>query len=155
MRSETVIGNCKDTWKNLPAIITKLVLQNQFVFDYLKYEILRAEINYGIVKKKSQVLWDEKFQAPDIIKLGALAGIVGEMVNLGSTRRGIEAGGFDANEWTIQPDCVYLPGYLSSDEASTLNKMGKTFQKTNKFKDCKIVMPGVSLVYLQLEEAQI
>lgn len=61
MRSETVIGGCKDGWQYIPQLLLKLVLKNEFIFDYLKYETLRAELNYGVLKEKSQMLWDEQF----------------------------------------------------------------------------------------------
>jgi hypothetical protein len=64
-------------------------MKHEFIYDYLKYETLRAEINYGVKRKKSQILWDDKFQVPGINKLGALSGIVCEVVNLGSLRRGL------------------------------------------------------------------
>ena len=89
MRSETVIGACRDTWQVLPQTLTRLVVENEFIFQYLKYETLRAEVNYGIRKKQSQILWDDKFQAPEVQKLGVLAGIVSEVVSLGSTKRGL------------------------------------------------------------------
>ena len=64
-------------------MLLALVIQNEFIFDYLKYETLRAEINFGITLTESQFLWDDKFQVPNLEKLGLLNGIVCEIVNLG------------------------------------------------------------------------
>lgn len=73
----------------------------------MKYETLRAEVNYGIRVKTSQVLWDKKFQAPEINKLTALAGMVSEVVNLGSTRIALDRyengmpQGHEPNDWCL------------------------------------------------------
>ena len=92
----------------------------------MKYEILRAEVNYGVRIKKSQVLWDKKFQAPEISKLAAMASILCEVVNLGSTRIALERydnglpQGHEPNDWCLQPEYVYLSGYLIEQDFNQL-----------------------------------
>jgi hypothetical protein len=46
MKSETVKGDSM-AWKRFPSILVKLSLENKFVFDYIKYETMRAEIDYS------------------------------------------------------------------------------------------------------------
>lgn len=43
----------EEKWQELPITIFKLFLKTPFVFDYVKYEILRAEINFGVRVSKS------------------------------------------------------------------------------------------------------
>jgi hypothetical protein len=43
----------EEKWQEFPIIIFKLFLKTPFVFDYVKYEILRAEINFGVRVSKS------------------------------------------------------------------------------------------------------
>lgn len=90
LRPKEVIERCGNNWIDMPLVFLKALLNSQFLFDYLKYETLRAEINFGIKREKSQFMWDGQFQVPDLKKMGALSGIVSEFVSLGSTKLGLE-----------------------------------------------------------------
>lgn len=57
------------------------MISNEFIFDYLKYETLRAELNYGVSKEKSQMLWDEQFQVPNMAKIGVISMLLSEVVH--------------------------------------------------------------------------
>ena len=92
MRSETVKGDSL-AWKKLPLFLIELCLENRFVFDFIKYETLRAEIDYmtklGVNREYAWVLWEGKNQPPDLRRLGCLSGIMNEGVVQGSIRRGM------------------------------------------------------------------
>lgn len=53
MRSETIIGNSRNSWKNAPLCLLKIILNSPFLMDYIKFEVMRSEVNYGIKKKES------------------------------------------------------------------------------------------------------
>ena len=44
MKSETIKGDIL-AWKRLPFFLIKLSLENPFLFDYIKYETMRAEVD--------------------------------------------------------------------------------------------------------------
>ena len=92
MRSETVKGDSL-AWKKLLLFLIELCLENRFVFDFIKYETLRAEIDYmtklGVNREYAWVLWEGKNQPPDLRRLGCLSGIMNEGVVQGSIRRGM------------------------------------------------------------------
>ena len=48
MSSQTVgeADQCEPKWKQLPKILTRLALENSFLFDFLKSEVLHAEKFY-------------------------------------------------------------------------------------------------------------
>ena len=56
MKSETVKGDSM-AWKRFPQILIKLSLENRFIFDYIKYETMRAEIDYAQIGYK-WVMWE-------------------------------------------------------------------------------------------------
>ena len=130
MRSETVANcNARENWKKLPLILLRLLVRHPFLNDLLKYETLRAEINYGVRRKKSQILWDDKFQVPGLSKLGALSGMIGELVKLGSTRKGLPRNangkptGHEENQWCLQPQFVFLSGRIIQEDLDFLKGM--------------------------------
>ena len=135
----------------------KLVMKHPFIFDYMKYETLRAEINYGVRRKKSQILWDDKFQIPEIYKLGALSGVLCELVNLGSIKRGLprdangKPTGHEENEWCLQPEFVYLPGRFTDDDVDLMKGMCEKQQ--TPVSRSSFIIPGISVVYLDELEA--
>jgi len=45
MKSDTIKGDIL-AWKKLPKFLIKLSIENPFLFDFLKYETMRAEIDY-------------------------------------------------------------------------------------------------------------
>ena len=120
MRSETIIGNSRNSWKNAPLNLLKIIVNTPFVFDYLKFEVIRAEINYGIKKKESLVLWEEKFKISDISKLGLISGILSEVVNLGAMRSLTNGQISPKNEWSIELDHVYISGFLEETDLEVI-----------------------------------
>ena len=77
-----------------------------------------------------------------------------EMVNLGSTRLGLERdgneNGHEENAWTLQPDKVWLPGFLLESDLDTLSDMAK---KKAEPSASSIIIPGVSMVFLSFPKA--
>jgi hypothetical protein len=63
MRSETIKGDSL-AWKKLPLFLIELCLDNRFLFDFIKYETMRAEIDYmtrmGFNREYAWVLWEGK-----------------------------------------------------------------------------------------------
>ena len=80
MRSETVAGDVF-AWKKLPQFLLKLCLENPFLFDFVKYETMRAEIDHSAVREISWVLWEGKNRPPQLNKLGCLSGLLYEYVH--------------------------------------------------------------------------
>ena len=80
MKSETIKGDVQ-AWKKLPKFLIKLAIENPFLFDFLKYETMRAEIDYYTSSSTACVLWENKVRIPDLRKLGLLNGIMSESVN--------------------------------------------------------------------------
>lgn len=46
LKSETIKGDSL-AWKKMPLYLIRLSLENPFLFDYVKYEVQRAEIDYS------------------------------------------------------------------------------------------------------------
>lgn len=44
MRSETIKGDIL-AWKKFPMYMVKLALENPFLYDFIKYETLRVEVD--------------------------------------------------------------------------------------------------------------
>ena len=82
MKSETVKGDSL-AWKRFPTVLVKLSLEHRFLFDYIKYETLRAEIDYNSSGYK-WVMWENKPKHKDLTKLGCYAGFMQECIKLGS-----------------------------------------------------------------------
>ena len=88
MKSETIKGDIL-AWKKLPKFLIKLSLENPFLFDFIKYEVMRAEIDHHTKKQYAYVLWENKTVMPDIRKLGIISGMMSEAVSMGSIKRGM------------------------------------------------------------------
>lgn len=88
--------------------------------------------------------------------MSAMAGIVCEMVNLGSTRIGLpryENGlpqGHEPNEWCLQPEEVFVSGYLVEEDLAELLQM---CNKTKVLSQSSMLLPGISFVYLDENDA--
>lgn len=80
MRSETVKGD-PQAWKRLHLYLLKLFLQNRMLFDYVKFEVLRAELDADADTKNRWVLWEQKTNHADLSKLGCISGLMEEAVN--------------------------------------------------------------------------
>lgn len=106
MRSETIKGD-PIAWKRLHLYLLKLTLQNRILFDYVKFEVLRTELDSNADSKNKWVLWEQKSNHADLVKLGCICGILDEAVNLGSIRRG-------AKKREDQLDPEYEPNYWST-----------------------------------------
>lgn len=88
MRTETIKGDIF-AWRKLPLFIIKLSLENRYLFDFIKYETMRAEIDATILEQYQWILWEGKNTPPNIRKLGCLSGMIAECVNKGSLRLGL------------------------------------------------------------------
>ena len=126
-------------------------MENRFVFDLVKYEIMRAELDASCDAKNRWVLWESKNKTKDLVKLGCIGGIISETVNIGSTRRGMlkaEAPSepeYHGNYWAVSPQCVYLCGRVSLDNIEALRELGDYgIEKMDR----RILFPGVTIVYL-------
>lgn len=80
MRSETIRGEL-NAWRKLPTYLVYLSLENPFLFDFVKYEILRAEIDHLASRSSSYILWDNKMRPPEIRKIGCMSGLMYECVH--------------------------------------------------------------------------
>lgn len=80
MKSDTIKGDV-NAWKKLPKYLLKLSIENPFLFDFIKYETMRAEIDYHTSSSTAWVLWENKVRMPDLKKLGLLGGYMSECVN--------------------------------------------------------------------------
>jgi hypothetical protein len=80
MKSDTIKGDIL-AWKKLPKFMIKLALENPYLFDFIKYETMRAEIDHDTTSSTAWVLWENKLQMPDLKKLGILSGMMSECVN--------------------------------------------------------------------------
>lgn len=106
MRSETIKGDCL-AWKRLHLYLLRLLLQNRMLLDYVKYEVLRAELDAIADAKNKWVLWEQK-DKPDLTRLGLISGLLVEAVSLGSMRRGVERSissepEFEPSNWALTP----------------------------------------------------
>jgi len=88
MKSETIKGDHL-AWKRLPQYLVRLSLEYPYIFDFVKYETLRAEIDYKTFKEYAWVLWEGKMQMPELRNLGCLSGIMSECISLGTYRKGM------------------------------------------------------------------
>jgi len=59
MRSETIKGEAA-SWKRLPQYLVRLCLEYPYLLDLVKYETMRAEIDYKTYKEFAWVLWEGK-----------------------------------------------------------------------------------------------
>ena len=65
MKSDTIKGDVQ-AWKKLPKFLIKLSVENPFLFDFIKYETLRAEIDYHTSSSTAWVLWENKVRMPNL-----------------------------------------------------------------------------------------
>lgn len=80
MKSETIKGDIL-AWKRLPFFLLKLSLENPFLFDYIKYETMRAEVDAKLANQYAHVIWENKMEAPGLRKIGCLGGMITEAIN--------------------------------------------------------------------------
>lgn len=151
MKSETIKGDIL-AWKRLPFFLLKLSLENPFLFDYIKYETMRAEVDDKLANQYAYVIWENKMEAPNLRKIGCLGGMITECINQGSSRRGLKRnstqGTHEENDWALSPEEVYMTGMLSRENLDSLVEM------SGQKGDGKCVLfPGVSIVYLSEEDA--
>jgi len=115
MRSETIKGEL-NAWKKFPIYLVVLSFENPFLFDYVKFEIMRAEIDTNSNRDSTWVLWDNKFRPPELRKAGCISGLLYECVHLGSLKYGREkssdpnAPKHQENIFSISPSEIYMAG---------------------------------------------
>ena len=80
MKSETIKGDYL-AWKRLPFFLLKLSLENPFLYDYIKYETMRAEVDDKLANQFAYVIWEGKMEAPNLRKIGCLGGMITECIN--------------------------------------------------------------------------
>jgi hypothetical protein len=80
MKSETIKGDIL-AWKRLPFFMLKLSLENPFLFDYIKYETMRAEVDDKLANQYAYVIWEGKMEAPNLRKIGCISGMITECIN--------------------------------------------------------------------------
>lgn len=80
MKSDTIKGDIL-AWKRLPFFLLKLSLENPFLFDYIKYETMRSEVDYILRNQHAYVIWENKMEAPNLRKIGCLGGMITECIN--------------------------------------------------------------------------
>ena len=68
----------------------KLSIENPFLFDFIKYETMRAEIDYHTSSSTAWVLWENKVKMPDLKKIGLLNGYMSECVNQMQIKKGVQ-----------------------------------------------------------------
>ena len=70
--------------------MVKLGLENRYIFDYLKFETIRQEVDGSIANDKRWVLWDNKEVSQEVLnRIGCFAGLTYECINRGSMRNGL------------------------------------------------------------------
>jgi len=115
MRSETIKGEL-NAWRKFHIYLVVLSFEHPFLFDYVKFEIMRAEIDNNSLRDNTWVLWDNKFRPPELRKVGCLSGLLYECVHLGSLRSGCEkssdpnARTHQENRFSISPSMIYMAG---------------------------------------------
>lgn len=117
MRTVTIKGD-PTAWRRLHLYLLRLFLNNKMLFDFIKYEIMRAELDASADTKNKWVLWEQKNNHADLVKLGCISGILVEAVSIGSTRRGLLKSEstepeHEVNYWAMNPRRVYISGRLS------------------------------------------
>ena len=156
MRSETIKGDSL-AWKRLHLYLLKLLIQNRYMFDYLKFEILRAELDANAELSNRWVLWEQKRSQNDLIKLGCIDGLVEEAVSLGSTMRGLQRKEdnnepeFEHNPWAITQREVFMSGRVNQDNLDVLQEMA---DKGKEKIDRRVLFPGVTVVHLNEDDSQ-
>ena len=127
----------------------RLLLENRFFFDYIKYETMRAEIDY-VNKSMRWVMWEGKPQHENLKRLGSISGYLEEAVNQGSKRRGFlkeesTIPKHEENSWALDAENVFISGRMTKDNVDTLEELteAKPHQKVDK----RISFPGVSIVH--------
>ena len=88
LKSETIKGDSL-AWKKMPMYLIKLSLENPFLFDYVKYEVQRAEIDYSASSQYKWVLWEGKNYSPELKRLGCLSGLMEQCVHFGSIKQNL------------------------------------------------------------------
>ena len=126
------------------------------LFDYIKFEVLRAELDADADTKNRWVLWEQKTNHADLSKLGCISGLMEEAVNQGSLRRGCkirdEFGDkeYEPNYWSCSPQVVFVSGRISKENLDALEEMADF---GNNQVDRRILLPGVTLAYLKEADA--
>lgn len=67
MRSDTIKGDLL-AWKKLPLYLVKMCVANRYLFDYVKFETMRQEIDAVILKQHRWVLYENKDMPADILR---------------------------------------------------------------------------------------
>jgi hypothetical protein len=57
----------------------------------------------------------------------------------------------EENDWAITPTTVYIPGRISDDNLHSLVELSEKKSKVDSEKS--ILFPGITLVYLNLDDA--
>ena len=130
MRSETIKGDVL-AWKKLPKFLIKLSLENPYLFDFIKYEVMRAELDNIAQKQYAYVLWENKSFVPDLRRVGLISGMMSECVSKGSVKRGLEkkedstVPAYEENIWAITPKLVFMTGRITQDNLESLVEMAE------------------------------
>lgn len=130
----------------------KLSIENPFLFDFIKYETMRAEIDYHTSSSTAWVLWENKVKMPDLKKIGLLNGYMSECVNQMQIKKGVQKKEgqlqpcFEESYWNLDVDHIYIGSRLSNDNLLSLVGMVET-------KNLDLVLPGMSIVSTTEEDA--
>jgi len=109
--------------------MVKLCLENPFLFDFIKYETLRVEVDDKTPRQYSWVIWEDKSRWLDHKKVGCINGIMTECVAQGSTSRGLEKSAdldmpkFERNPKALSARYVYMSGRLTPGNLESLLEM--------------------------------
>ena len=131
----------------------KLSLENRYLWDYMKFETLRQEVDASIGVANRWVLWDNKEIPQNILRaIGCLAGLTAECINRGSLRVGLpiedgEHPTHEDNDWSVTAEQVYLSGRLSQENLQSLIDMKESDSRG------KILFPGISVCHLNEKDA--
>ena len=128
-----------------------LAMENRFLFDYIKYETMRAEIDSSTAGMK-WVMWEGKPQHENLKRLGAISGYIEECVNQGSLRRGCpkeesSVPKHEDNHWALDAENVFIAGRMTKDNVESLIEAVEAKSESNI--DKRISFPGVSIVHLR------
>ena len=132
----------------------KLCVENRYLWDFLKFETLRQELDANISNQHRWVLYDNKEVPQEIARnMGLLAGLTSECVNQGTKREGLEVeeGEHESHEdkdWSIEADQIYMSGRLSEENLQSIIDMKQDENVTNA-----LLFPGMSVAYLQEKDA--
>ena len=137
--------------------MVKLCLENPFLFDFIKYETLRVEVDDKTPRQYSWVIWEDKSRWLDHKKVGCINGIMTECVAQGSTSRGLEKSAdldmpkFERNPKALSARYVYMSGRLTPGNLESLLEMSSG---GGYVKERKLTFPGLSLVYQNEKKSQ-